>query len=383
MPSKCFSGILNEDEIQLIKAIYSRIKIKIGNETFTPNVGVAQGSVISPALFNIYAEDLYNNLSKMGVAPEDQMGYADDLFILCYSKSNLRNIINLLKSWSKENNLGLNASKSGIIEFLPRRGKANMQLTIGEEFEGIPVVSCYKYLGMWVDQKLYMTTQLDQIKKKADWISIKLWPVLKRVSLDYCKNLWSILIRPLFEQVSMLYYTERGRTNKEKVQQTLRYTFKKFTLLKKNISNDIINDLMQFDIDERAKYNMQVTKQKWEKRINGQQYVEESSTNAVRDETQETQRKIRVLPKELQTILNLQLAKCSKCPPTQICSKKHLEEHHQILIPAYKELITNIEEKTKEAKANKLSRKRTLDYVGRFITIYINRITQFLEVQNT
>ena len=77
----------------------------------------------------------------------------------------------------------------------------------------------------------------------------------------------------------MLYYTERGRTNKEKVQQTLRYTFKKFTLLKKNISNDIINDLMQFDIDERAKYNMQVTKQKWEKRINRQQYVEESSSS--------------------------------------------------------------------------------------------------------
>ena len=46
-------GILNEDEIQLIKAIYSRIKIKIGKETFTPNVEVAQGSVISPALFNI------------------------------------------------------------------------------------------------------------------------------------------------------------------------------------------------------------------------------------------------------------------------------------------------------------------------------------------
>ena len=88
-------------------------------------------------------------------------------------------------------------------------------------------------------------------------------------------------------------------------------------------------------------------------------------------------------PKNYKTILNLQLAKCSKCSPTQICSKKHLEEHHQILIPAYKELITNIEEKTKEAKANKLSRKRTLDYVGRFITIYINRITQFLEVQNT
>ena len=136
---------------------------------------------------------------------------------------------------------------------------------------------------------------------------------------------------------------------------------------------------MQFDIDERAKHNMQVTKQKWETRINRQQYVEESSANADGDELKE---RLEYSPKNYKqsSIYNSQ---CSKCPPTQICSKKHLEEHHQILIPAYKELITTIEEKTKEAKANKLSRKRTLDYVGRFITIYINRITQFLEVQNT
>ena len=66
------------------------------------------------------------------------------VFILCYSKTNLRNVINLLKSWSKENNLVLNANNSGIIGFLPRRGKANMQLTIDKEFEGIPVVACYK-----------------------------------------------------------------------------------------------------------------------------------------------------------------------------------------------------------------------------------------------
>src|SRR5688572_27299773 len=66
--------VLNSDEIQLVKAIYSRVKIRIGDESFTPNIGVAQGSLISPALFNIYAEDLYETLEEVGVAMNDMMG---------------------------------------------------------------------------------------------------------------------------------------------------------------------------------------------------------------------------------------------------------------------------------------------------------------------
>lgn len=116
-------GILNQDEIQLIKAIYSRLKIKIGSQSFTPNIGVAQGSLISPGLFNIYAEDLYKTLNDAGVASEDQMGYADDLFILCYCKSNLRKVIQIIKEWSASNNLGLNATKSGVMEFLSRMAR--------------------------------------------------------------------------------------------------------------------------------------------------------------------------------------------------------------------------------------------------------------------
>ena len=56
--------VLNEDEIQFQKAIYSRLKIKLGNQFFKPNVGVAQGSVISPAMFNIYSEELLSNRNR-------------------------------------------------------------------------------------------------------------------------------------------------------------------------------------------------------------------------------------------------------------------------------------------------------------------------------
>ena len=63
-------------------------------------------------------------------------------------KLNLCKVINLLQTWSKDNNLGLNAAKSGVMGFLPRIGKSIIGLTIGEEFEGIPIVERYKYLGM-------------------------------------------------------------------------------------------------------------------------------------------------------------------------------------------------------------------------------------------
>jgi hypothetical protein len=376
-------GILDKEEIQLIKAIYSRLKIKIGKESFTPNIGVAQGSIISPFLFNIYAEDLYKTLDKEGINPEDQMGYADDLFIVCYSKSNLRKVIQILKDWSIKNNLGLNAAKSGIMEFLPRTGKHTLTLNIGEEFEGIPVVACYKYLGMWVDQKLTMDIQLDHIKEKSRWISCMLWPVLRRVSLEYCKNLWTILIRPLFEQVTMLYYAERSQSNKEKVEVAIRETFRNFTLLKKNTKKEILHDLMQFDIEERAALNVIVAKRKWETRMGKQLYVKEVSPNTEEElRLKNSNKKKRILPGELRLLLNLTRAKCPKCKSDTMCSKQHMEDQHQIDIPTYEELIDMVEKKTEEAKSRKLSRGKTLDYIGSFIKIYIDRMTQFLDVQD-
>ena len=126
----------------MIKALYSRNRTKLGDETFTPNVGVTQGSVISPALFNIYCKDLYEEIRHLGgINEDDVMGYADDLLVLVTSLSQLRSIINIIRSWCDYISLKLNAQKSGVLEFMPRLGKNNYFLEVGTEFEGIPVVN--------------------------------------------------------------------------------------------------------------------------------------------------------------------------------------------------------------------------------------------------
>src|SRR5438105_6273609 len=77
---KRLENVLDENEIKFQKAIYDKIVIKSGNAQFRPNLGVAQGSVISPALFDIYLDPLLWELNKV-IPLDDIFAYADDVLI--------------------------------------------------------------------------------------------------------------------------------------------------------------------------------------------------------------------------------------------------------------------------------------------------------------
>ena len=68
---KKLESILSRDEIQLLKALYSRLTIKLGKEEIIANIGIAQGSMISPALFDIYAESILERLLEKGWHSKD------------------------------------------------------------------------------------------------------------------------------------------------------------------------------------------------------------------------------------------------------------------------------------------------------------------------
>jgi len=287
--------------------------------------------------------------------------------ILCTSLDQLRRVIKLLNKWSSTNNLLLNAKKSGIIEFLPRIGKQEPSLQIGNFFKGIPIVEKYKYLGLWINSKLNIKDHITHIKQKAEFQTIKLWPLLKNTSLDFRMNLWTILIRPLFEMLTCLYKNENSRSNREMIVRLLRVAFKKFALLKKNVSKYMVEKLMNFDFEKRAEEVFKINQIKWEARKLNQ-------LPAFPKSRKEPTHKRCYYPKELQQILNLKTALCPQCKVP--CSSQHMNSSHQIFIPNDEELLDLLD----RVNANNKERKRgeILDEAAQAILPFLNALSKHL-----
>ena len=133
-------------------------------------------------------------------------------------KHNLKKCIEIIEEWSKQNGMELNKKKSGILPFGPRKARDIPFLRLEKiysegntriktkwiptmsEISGIPIVSVYKYLGTYMEPKLTMSTQLENIKKKANFLFVKLYPYLINASADGRRDMWKTMVVPLFNQ---------------------------------------------------------------------------------------------------------------------------------------------------------------------------------------
>ncbi len=319
-------NVLDQSQIQLLKAIYSRISIGLGEESFRPNIGVAQGSIISPYLFDIYAESLLDELESLGWKLNDLYGFADDHLVLNCTLSDLRRCINIVREWGIKYNVKLNPAKSGVLEVPPKYGKITLE--VGSVFEGVPVVDSYKYLGLWLTQKLTAEKHLDYLfgKKgapegravgKINYLVSSLRPCLSNVSLDYRLNLWVVLVKPLFLPLAAMAWS-MSRNDRETVQTKLRVSLKKFIGLPKNFRTDVLTKLFPLDYEEWINIEYENNTAKWLRRLRYQ------------PNTQEGQKKYltgyyRCLPKEFGMLLKRFTVVCRECQKPFY--PEHLADH--------------------------------------------------------
>jgi hypothetical protein len=311
--------ILEHDEIEFLRALYSKTYISTGSERINIFKGVMQGSIISPALFNIFLDPLIEDISnELGV--ENVLAYADDLAVIVTSYYQLDQAIRRIEDWSKRTGVPINFDKSAILNLKMR---VNSPSLVGlKTYKGYPIRDRYKYLGVWLDETLDPTTHVREQMRKIDYLSRRLQVVPKKcVTPKLIINLWTLIIRPIFDYgMCFAQLLDNSKTDWYVTQ--IKKSFKRVVGIRMSTSDQIVKKLMGYDPILFAAHQIRNAEARWQERKNRM---------AV---SVETRRDFRIagnsilLSWPLLKMNNMLFNRCQKhdC----LCTPQHLRDVHKI-----------------------------------------------------
>ena len=133
--------------------------------------GVCQGCILSPCLFNLYAEDIMRNAGleepqtgiKIAGRNINNLRYADDTTLMAESEEELKSLLMKVKKESKEVDLKLNIQKTKIMA----SGPITSWEIDGETMETVPDLGAPKSL---------QTVNTAMKLKDIYFLEGKLWP---------------------------------------------------------------------------------------------------------------------------------------------------------------------------------------------------------------
>ena len=121
--------------------------------SFKTSNGVRQSSVLSPALCNVYIDDLITGLEQSGVGFRmngrfsDGIAYADDLSLLCTSREGMQRLLEICGSFATDHCLKFNIQKIKSISFRKRRSIYCKETAFSINGESLPKVHDVIHLG--------------------------------------------------------------------------------------------------------------------------------------------------------------------------------------------------------------------------------------------
>ena len=170
-----FSG----KEFELIKDIYAKTKcaVKINNKTteyFPFTKGVRQGCPLSPILFNIYVNEIFNRVNETNDSniflegtKVNALMYADDVILLSESEEGLQTLINKVNVFCTQRKLAINAKKTKVMVF--NRGNKLINANLFCNTALLENVKTFKYLGISISAKnCSFQPTIDDLSTKAN-----------------------------------------------------------------------------------------------------------------------------------------------------------------------------------------------------------------------
>ena len=130
------------------------------SKVFTVSNGVRQGGILSPVLFNVYIDDLSQELSALTTGCNfngvyiNHLVYADDTVLLGTSPSALQRLISHCAQYALANEIFYNLKKTKCMCIRPRGMKDLYFPKLYLLNEPVKVVTCEKYLGAFISDTL-------------------------------------------------------------------------------------------------------------------------------------------------------------------------------------------------------------------------------------
>jgi hypothetical protein len=173
---------MDDETIKIFRALNTDTKCRVispyGLSDFLDLTrGVKQGCALSPILFIIALEPLFqyleqNTVQNVGYIPATSfvsisaLAYADDIVLLGRSRADILTIFEHVCAFFNFHGIKINANKSG---YSYRTSSDKTYNDIPVNGRPIPTLSCkesYKYLGIWINLNLYWKKQSAKLNQE-------------------------------------------------------------------------------------------------------------------------------------------------------------------------------------------------------------------------
>lgn len=184
---------IDKNDLRFIKNLYMNqtASVRVGSETtqsFPIEKGVRQGCVLSPLLFNLYSEAVFESALKDtedGIKINGQvvnnLRYADDTVIIADSQEALQRLIDKINNEGERLGLKINSDKTKVM-IISRTPAVNSNILVnGKNIQRVPK---FKYLGSWITEDLDPDTEIRCRIEQARATFMNMRELLSNKSLD-------------------------------------------------------------------------------------------------------------------------------------------------------------------------------------------------------